>query len=565
MRLRRAALHAFLLVLPLWWVASGRAAAGPAVDLHQLRWYVHVDLIDAGAGRDLAFWQAAIDDAAKGANRLLEGGQGPFDRACCTRITRAANVTTFGSPGDGRDVLDSAAEQNYFNTAGGAGSAAFLIDSISYCGGSAPAAVGCAERPACDSNGNDNPNLWMVATADAFDSDILAAVVAHERGHNACRQHVATAECQIMQASIFVPGRGGCLSAAECTSYRSARTTTASGQECTCITAAGATEADATTCAGAPLGLCSGGLCGNALGSAGVRLIAAAAPGSAAGGPPDDALEISALSGDWSVMAQFAPTSDDVRALAYAHDSSTLFGVVPTVTNDRIVTIDPSTGLITATVGIRANGALEIVSMAYDPGDTSGPGDDRLLVLEAGGPAGELWAIDPASPSTATLLGSITWSPASLFTGLAYDSLHDRLFAATPFGPDGLYEIHLAGCSPSPCESEQIAGAGLYRENASLAFSPVTGMLYLIGTAFDGQRTFYDVVDPSSGTSIETLSLDTFTPAGLAALPEPFGAISWLPGVLGVIVAYRARHGRNLRWRGWRSSPSVDRGEWRQR
>ena len=264
-------------------------------------------------------------------------------------------------------------------------------------------------------------------------------------------------------------------------------------------------------------------------------------------------------------MAQFAPTSDDVRALAYAHDSSTLFGVVPTVTNDRIVTIDPSTGLITATVGIRANGALEIVSMAYDPGDTSGPGDDRLLVLEAGGPAGELWAIDPASPSTATLLGSITWSPASLFTGLAYDSLHDRLFAATPFGPDGLYEIHLAGCSPSPCESEQIAGAGLYRENASLAFSPVTGMLYLIGTAFDGQRTFYDVVDPSSGTSIETLSLDTFTPAGLAALPEPFGAISWLPGVLGVIVAYRARHGRNLRWRGWRSSPSVDRGEWRQR
>ena len=40
---------------------------------------------------------------------------------------------------------------------------------------------------------------------------------------------------------------------------------------------------------------------------------------------------------------------------------------------------------------------------------------------------GQLRAIDPDSPSTATLLGSITWSPASLFTGLAYDSRQHRL------------------------------------------------------------------------------------------------------------------------------------------
>jgi hypothetical protein len=75
-------------------------------------------------------------------------------------------------------------------------------------------------------------------------------------------------------------------------------------------------------------------------------------------------------------------------------------------------------------------------------------------------------------------------------------------------------------------------------------------MLYLVGTAFGGQRTFYDVVDPTTGISVETLSLDTFTPAGLAAVPEPNSTISWLPGVLGVIVAYRARHGRILRSRG---------------
>ncbi len=206
--------------------------------------------------------------------------------------------------------------------------------------------------------------------------------------------------------------------------------------------------------------------------------------------------------------------------------------------------------MITQTVGALANGTDEVVSMAYDPGETSAPGDDRLFVLEVGGALAELRSIQPASPSTSTALGTLVWTPGALFTGLAYDSVQDRLFAATPFGPDGLYEIDLTSCPPSPCASSQIAGAGLFREDASLSFSPSTGMLYLVGTAFGGERTFYDVVDPTTGTSVETLSLDTFTPAGLAAIPEPNSTISWLPGVLGVIVAYRARHGRILRLRG---------------
>ena len=202
--------------------------------------------------------------------------------------------------------------------------------------------------------------------------------------------------------------------------------------------------------------------------------------------------------------------------------------------------------------------------MAYDPGETSASGDDRLLVLEVDGVLAELREILPASPSTSTALGTLIWTPGSLFTGLAYDSLHDRLFAATPFGPDGLYEIDLGSCPPSPCDSSQVAGAGLFREDASLSFSPSTGLLYLVGTSFGGQRTFYDVVDPTTGTSVETLSLDTFTPAGLAAIPEPNSTISWLPGVLGVIVAYRARHERILRSGRRRSSPSIDRGERRK-
>ncbi|MEZ4278458.1 MAG: hypothetical protein R3F21_02430 [Myxococcota bacterium] len=550
--LARRALGFFLVLCLAGALAASRAEAAPEVDLHELTWYVHVDLIDAGAGRDLAYWQGVIDAAVASANALVEGRQGPFDRACCARLERAAAVATFGSPGDGRDVLDSLSDQNFFNSAGGAGSNAFLIDSMTYCGGSAPSAIGCAERPGCDGNGNDDPNLWMVVTVDAFDDDVLASVTAHERGHNACLVHVADAECQVMQASVFTPGQGTCLAASECTNFRAARTTSSSGESCSCHTDAGAIEPDQTLCSNAPVGLCSGGLCGtgSTLGTAGVRLIAAAAPGTAAGGPPDDALEISALAGHWSTLGPFAPTADDVRALEWADDSATLYGVVPTIGDDSIVTIDPATGQILATVGALANGTEEIVSMAYDPGPTSAPGDDRLLVFEVGGATGELRAISPASPSSSTLLGSLIWTPAALFTGLAYDSLHGRLFAATPFGPDGLYEIDLESCPPSPCNANQVAGAGLFREDASLSFSRSSGMLYLVGTAFGGERTFYDVVDPTTGTSVETLSLDTFTPAGLAAVPEPNSTNSWLAGVLGVIVAYRARHTEILRSRG---------------
>lgn len=552
-----ATLPSLLLAFALALV-SGRSAAGPAVDLHQLHWFVHVDLIDAGAGRDLAYWQDVIDASVASANSLLEGRQGPSDRACCTRLTRMGSVSIFGVSGDGRDVLDTQAEQNYFNTAGGSGSAAFLIDSMTYCGGSAPSAVGCAERPSCDGTGGDNPNLWMVVTVDAFDDEILAAVTAHERGHNACLGHVAAAECQVMQATVFSPGLGACLAASECTNYRAARTTTSSGAECKCHTTGGAIEPDGLLCSSEPVGLCSGGLCGRGadLGAAGVRLIAAGTPGTAGGGPPETAVAVSTLSGHWSVLGQFTPTNDDVRALEYAHDSATLYGIVPTVGDDRVVTIDPDTGLVTATVGTLANGADEIVALAYDPGDTNAAGDDRLLVIEVGTLAGELRAISPSTPSVSTLLGSLPFAPSSaaLFTGLAYDSIHDQLFAASPFGPNGLYVIDLTSCPPSPCNVIAVEGsltrAGLFRDDASLAFSPATGMLYQIGTSWAGERTFYDVVDPVTGTSVETLSLDVFTPAGLAAVPEPISTISWLSGVLGVIVAYRARYGRILRLRG---------------
>lgn len=526
------------------------AASAPAVDLHELNWYVHVDLIDAGVGEDLAYWQGVIDAAVASGNGLLEGGQGPFDQPCCTRLGRSVSVTTFGVTGDGLDVIDSPEDQAELVNEGGPGSNAFLVDSITYCGASAPGAIGCGIRLPCTGNGDDDPNAWMAVTVESLDAKTLPAVIAHERGHNACLPHIVTAECQLMQASVFTPGMGGCLSATECVTYQNGRTTTSSGLECGCFDNAGVIVADGSVCSEVENGICSGGLCGEFAGDASVHLIVAAAPGTSAGGPPDDSLRISALKGEWTTLAQFAPTSDDVRGLAYASDSSTLYGVVPTVFDDSIVTIDPVSGTIISFVGSIANGAAEIVSLAYDPGPTSAPGDDRLLVLEvASGFFGEVKSIDPALPSTTTSLGALMQNDPERFTGLAYDTNRDKLFAAkagsTHLDSGGLYEVDLSSCPPSPCSSSFVSGTAFLREDVSLAFSPVTDMLYLVATAFSGDRTFYVVFDPATGSNIETLSLDVFTPAGIAALPEPGFELSVCIGVIGLMHAAR-RGGRTI-------------------
>lgn len=529
------------LALAVGLLFSSAAQAAPEVDLHDLNWAVHVDLINPGSGEDLAYWQGVLDAALASANTLLEGGQGPFDTPCCTRLAASVGLTTFGVSGDGLDVVNSLADQNWFDANRGGGSNAFLVDSMTYCGGTSPSAIGCAERPNCGGGGNDNPRRWMVVTVESFDDGTLPSVIAHERGHNSCLQHVEAAECQIMQGTIYSPGMGGCMTASECSHYRDARTTTSSGLECGCQTDAGTFEPDGMMCTEVAMGVCSGGVCGASDGDAAVTLIAAGQPGSAGSIFADDALSISALTGNWETLAQIATSSEQIRGMAYAMDSETLYGIIPGVADDELITIDPTTGLEIASVGLLANGASEIISMAYDPGATSSASDDRLLVLEVTNDIGRVHAIDPASPNVSTLLGSIIGPPASAFKGLAYDSLQQKLYATSPYGPDGLYEIDLTSCPPSPCDSAQVPGAGLFRYEGSLSYSPYSGMLYMVGTAFEGQRTFYNVIDPTTGTSVETLSLDVFAPSALAAVPEPTLILSLGIGVMGLGLIARSK------------------------
>ena len=159
----------FLFVL----LAAPAAFAEPEVDLHDLTWFVHVDLIDVEEGEDLAYWTNVITEAVDRGNRLLEGRSGPSDNVCCTKLTNTVAVETFGTTGDGLDVIDSAADQTVLAMTGLPGSRGFLVDSLTWCNGSSPTAIGCAARPSCTGNGNDDPNLWMYVTVESFEAGTL--------------------------------------------------------------------------------------------------------------------------------------------------------------------------------------------------------------------------------------------------------------------------------------------------------------------------------------------------------------------------------------------------------
>ncbi|MCR9094000.1 MAG: hypothetical protein NXI30_07275 [bacterium] len=532
-------------------VVFGSAAAaqtGPEVDLHDLTWFVHVDLIDPGAGEDLVYWSNAISEAVDQGNQLLQGSHGPADNVCCAKLGSSVAVSTFGSPDDGLDVIDSLADQQAIAALGsGMGSSAFLVDSLTYCSGSSPGAIGCALRPNCSANANDDPNLWMMVTVDAFEDETLGAVIAHERGHNSCLQHVSTPTCALMQASVFTPGLAGCISLSECTSIRNARTEVSSGEFCTCHDGSGSTLADGALC-DANGGVCSGGCCGPITGDAGVRLLAAGGPGEF-GFPPEEALTVSPYTGGWSSLGTFAPTNDDVRGLAYAWDSGTLYGIVPTTADDALVTIDPDTGQIVSWVGAIANGTDEFINLAYDPGPTAATTDDRLLAVESEADPvnfGQVRSIDPANPNTSTLLGQLGRSPSTAFSGAAFHPGLNKLFLASPFGntdPEdpplltGIWEIDMSACQGGNCTPTQRIGQGLFWNNASLAYSPDTEMLYAVGEVTynvvgGGSTTvsFYNVIDPTTISTVETQHVDRFTPAGLASVPEPGLGVGLLLG-----------------------------------
>ena len=533
---------AWLAVLLLWAPLEVRATA-PTTNLHELKWLVHVDMIDAGAGRGLAFYTAIINQAVGDATILIEGDQGPADTPCCD-VIEVLSIATFGIPDDGLDVPSNAADQAALDViVGSTGSTAFLVDSLGYCGGPTATAIGCAAWPPCSDNPNDDPGLKLIVTMEAHEIyDVLGETLAHERGHNSCLGHVAaTEQCYLMTSSAG----GGCVTASDCTAFDNGRNN--SGGTCACHDGASGTEADGTVCSERSVtGQCSGGVCGVVGSDASVRMVAAGGPESADSADTDDALVISGLSGGWvnsgAVGASTAPTG-----LAYAPLRGVLYAVNPLAGDHELITLDPETGIRNGTIGT-LTGKDDVVALAFDPGDTDAESDDRLFALDRvyilGNPFEDLFEIDPDDASV-TDLGGLNRGVTNGFQGLAYDSLNDRLYASG-FANSGIYEIDLA--CPSLCSTSAVTGISVQRPYSSLAYSEETGRLYLMGSQ-SGPRSLFNSIDPTTFETFPAIGIDDYTPGGLAVIPvpEPDSLISnAIGGLLVVGLACRRRSGKKL-------------------
>lgn len=151
--------------------------------------YHTANLTDADARRILA-----------DASEVLTTDDGANDVACPTTFQLQGTVTTF-TTGDGS--VDSQAEYLAVRATGGR---VHVVRDITWCGGPAPAAIGCS----------DTPGTCMVVMRDS-DTAVEAVLWAHEFGHNQDLDDNGIAG-NVMNGTIRTTNRN--VSQAQCNAYR---------------------------------------------------------------------------------------------------------------------------------------------------------------------------------------------------------------------------------------------------------------------------------------------------------------------------------------------------------
>lgn len=510
------------------------AAADPTNHTHSLDWFVHVDLLDVAAGRDLAFFQALIEDRSARADALLRGHQGPIDNGCCVTL-EPVTVTTFGSAGDGLNVIDTASE---LSSVFGQGAGAYLVESVWFCTSFNTSTRGCANTP-----GNA---LAVAFEADA--SDFMPPLIAHERGHNTGLNHVATNTCNLMSAS----SGGGCLSVSECNSFIADADTTNGTCGCLADVIGDDPIAPGAACsiAGGGTGICNGGVCGDMMGAAGARLISSASTGAASGGSPSSLLNMSPLTGDWDNVGTIGAS---LAGLAYDSNADVLYGIETRAGDDALVTVDPTSGAVTSTIAVLA-GREEVVALAFDPGNP-----DRLLAIEIDDTiftgtgsetpctniiptsttcSSEIIEIDPATGGV-TQLGDLNNLITDRgMTALAWDDTNGTLYAA---GRGGLATVDLSSCNGTSCPGTNVIDNALW-DPVAITWDPVSQEIQRVGERILG-RTDFSAYTPATGTFVLRARIDPVAPGGLAAtpVPEPTIALGLTVGALALGALQRRR------------------------
>jgi hypothetical protein len=139
------------------------------------------------------------------ADSSLRAGRADYsgDVACCVTLHRSGTAQSFGSSGDGRDIIDDGSELNAVLNNGAA--RVKVVRAINYCGGPGTNIVGCAWTP-----GN---GMAVVRLSSLGNEGILWI---HEYGHNTGLGHSSDFR-HIMFGSINGGNNG--LTQNQCTSY----------------------------------------------------------------------------------------------------------------------------------------------------------------------------------------------------------------------------------------------------------------------------------------------------------------------------------------------------------
>ncbi len=491
-----------LLALLLTLAFATTAGAAPTKNSHDLTWYVHDSMVDSpGGANDIAYWQDLIAARLADSDLLVEGGHGPSDVPCCVTLD-AVTVTTFSGAGlemiENEDELDAILDGP---------DGAYLVEALWYCNSFSTSIRGCAY----------SPGDTFVVSIESDPSNRLPAVIAHERGHNAGLSHTSSSECNLMDGSAG----GGCLSASECQAFISKADST--GGSCPCL-ADGLGDpqlADGSVCADSfGSGLCSGAVCGESGGPADTRLLLAAGAGSTSGETTDDAVGQSPLTGGWETLGAIgsgiAPTG-----LAYDANRDVVFAVAPrSVGNDRLHTLDPSTGTLLSTVGTLPY--TEVSALAYDPTG------DRLFAIQrdtvifgnpfpcsSGNPCiSMLFEIDPDDASTVVYGELNALIVTEGIQGLAWDSNAGVLYGSSGAG---LHTIGLS-CSSGACSNTATVDNN-FRRPSALAYDALTDTLYRQGA--ESGRSEFDVMDPATAGTDAFAVIEEQTVGGMAVVPIP--------------------------------------------
>lgn len=146
---------------------------------------------------------AQVDALMVSASETMAVETDGSDTACCIELVRSGSGTTWGSPGDGLDVIESSSEISSAlsdNTA-----RVKVVDVIGWCSGPGSNIIGCGNTP--------GDGIVVVRLSNAFSEGLLWA---HEFGHNTGLGHNGSSGF-IMSASLS--GSNTRLSASECAQY----------------------------------------------------------------------------------------------------------------------------------------------------------------------------------------------------------------------------------------------------------------------------------------------------------------------------------------------------------